>query len=260
MQSLLPSLTATWHNGSYPSISSSRSELSVASKTIIIKGGGSGIGRATVVSFSRAGASNIILIGRTKSSLEDTQKLLSCDGSICVADITDEKRMAEVAASGGDLGCTYSRCSIHFLPWFRPGYISHATVIGYTAAITFPAAMLPGLSAYAISKLAITKLMEYIAAEDPSICTGALHPGMEETELIKASGTDPAAVPLDSVELAGDFAVWLTSKEASFLNGRYVRANWDVDEVKAKAGEIQPQSAVDDEYPGMALWFSLVCV
>lgn len=75
---------------------------------------------------------------------------------------------------------------------------THATVIGYTAAITFPAAMLPGLSAYAISKLAIVKLMEYIVAENPSIFTAALHPGMVETDIFKASGTDPAAVPLDS--------------------------------------------------------------
>lgn len=41
------------------------------------------------------------------------------------------------------------------------------------------------------------------------------------------------------MELSGDFAVWLASEEASFLNGRYVWANWDVDELKAKASEIQ---------------------
>lgn len=58
--------------------------------------------------------------------------------------------------------------------------------------------MLTGLSAYGISKLAIVKLMEYIAAENPSIFTAALHPGMVETEIFKGSGTDPAAVPLDS--------------------------------------------------------------
>lgn len=32
--------------------------------------------------------------------------------------------------------------------------------------------------------------------------------------------------------------VWLTSAEADFLNGRSVWANWDVDELKAKANEI----------------------
>lgn len=32
--------------------------------------------------------------------------------------------------------------------------------------------------------------------------------------------------------------VWLASPEGSFLNGKLVWANWDVDELKMKAGEI----------------------
>jgi hypothetical protein len=33
------------------------------------------------------------------------------------------------------------------------------------------------------------------------------------------------------VRLPGDFAVWLASPEASFLTGRFVWAQWDVDEL-----------------------------
>jgi hypothetical protein len=36
-----------------------------------------------------------------------------------------------------------------------------------------------------------------------------------------------------AVRLSGDFAVWLASPEAYFLNGRYVWAAWDVDEMIA---------------------------
>lgn len=36
-----------------------------------------------------------------------------------------------------------------------------------------------------------------------------------------------------AVKLSGDFAVWLASPEAVFLNGRYVWAAWDVDEMIA---------------------------
>ena len=35
------------------------------------------------------------------------------------------------------------------------------------------------------------------------------------------------------VRLPGDFAVWLASPEAEFLNGRFVWAEWDVDELVA---------------------------
>jgi len=33
--------------------------------------------------------------------------------------------------------------------------------------------------------------------------------------------------------------VWLASPEAAFLNGRFAWANWDVDELKARAEEVE---------------------
>ena len=41
------------------------------------------------------------------------------------------------------------------------------------------------------------------------------------------------------VNLPASFMVWAASKEAKFLNGRFVWANWDVDELKAAAAEIE---------------------
>lgn len=40
-------------------------------------------------------------------------------------------------------------------------------------------------------------------------------------------------------ELAANHSVWLTSPEAKFLKGKFVWSNWDVDELKARADEIQ---------------------
>lgn len=40
-------------------------------------------------------------------------------------------------------------------------------------------------------------------------------------------------------ELAGNFAVWLTSPEAHFLKGKFVWTNWDEDELKQNALEIE---------------------
>jgi hypothetical protein len=34
-----------------------------------------------------------------------------------------------------------------------------------------------------------------------------------------------------AVGLAGNFVVWLASPQAEFLNGRFVWANWDVEEL-----------------------------
>lgn len=41
------------------------------------------------------------------------------------------------------------------------------------------------------------------------------------------------------VSLPSDFMVWLASPEAKFLNGRYVWANWDVEEILEKKEEIE---------------------
>lgn len=41
------------------------------------------------------------------------------------------------------------------------------------------------------------------------------------------------------VQLPAHFLVWLASPEATFLKGRLVWANWDVEELKSQAEEIQ---------------------
>lgn len=41
-----------------------------------------------------------------------------------------------------------------------------------------------------------------------------------------------------TVDLPGHFCVWLVSEEASFLKGKLVWANWDVNELIAKKDEI----------------------
>lgn len=40
-------------------------------------------------------------------------------------------------------------------------------------------------------------------------------------------------------ELPAHFLVWLCSPEAKFLNGKFVWSNWDVDELKDRAVEIE---------------------
>ena len=44
---------------------------------------------------------------------------------------------------------------------------------------------------------------------------------------------------LTQVSLPASFNVWLASPEAKFLKGKFLWANWDVDELKAQAKEIE---------------------
>lgn len=60
-----------------------------------------------------------------------------------------------------------------------------------------PAARIPGLSAYMTSKLAQTKMIEYLAAEQPNIIAATVHPGMVETEIFTKSGGRADKLPMD---------------------------------------------------------------
>lgn len=124
-----------------------------------------------------------------------------------------------------------------FLPTANP---SHASIVALTTGTTaLPAVALPGLSAYMASKLAQTKIIEFLAAENPNIFAVTLHPGMVETDIFTKSGAKAEALPMDKVQLPAHFTVWLASPEAAFLNGRTVWANWDVEELKKGTGAIQ---------------------
>ncbi|KAL0941907.1 short chain dehydrogenase reductase [Colletotrichum truncatum] len=270
MQPPLPSATPTWHNDIYDAISPSREELTAAGKTVIVVGAGSGIGRETALAFAAAGAARVILLGRSESALAATAASLpqSVKSEVFVADVTDEKRLAEVASAAGKwdililaAGYTSSPSSIvgsttdewwqnfetntkgtylvtkTFLPTANP---SHASVIALTTGTTaLPVTMLNGLSPYIASKLAQTKIIEHLAAENPNLFAAILHPGFVETDIFKKSGAKAEALPMDTVQLPAHFAVWLASSEAAFLKGRSVWANWDVDELKKSAGVIE---------------------
>jgi hypothetical protein len=53
------------------------------------------------------------------------------------------------------------------------------------------------------------------------------------------------------VSLPADFCVWLASDEAAFLKGKYVFANWDVDELKEKAKRLRGTGELEMWIDGM---------
>ncbi|KAI9677981.1 MAG: hypothetical protein M1822_008089 [Bathelium mastoideum] len=93
------------------------------------------------------------------------------------------------------------------------------------------------MSSYISSKLAMIKFLEFVAEENPNIFVASMHPGTIDTATYDKSGRVP--MPLDKVQLPAHFLLWLASSEAKFCRGRTVWSNWDVDELKAKAKEIE---------------------
>ncbi|KIW21656.1 hypothetical protein PV08_02236 [Exophiala spinifera] len=93
----------------------------------------------------------------------------------------------------------------------------------------------PNLWLYATTKLANTKMFDYLQSENPNLRIINVQPGVVTSELNSGSGYTGQ----DDVELPGQFHLWLASPEADFLKGKFVWVNWDVDELKARADEIK---------------------
>ena len=82
-----------------------------------------------------------------------------------------------------------------FIPTANP---TTAAIYALTAgAFVFPAKSTVYLSGYLTSKLAQTKLIEYLAVENPNLFCVSVHPGMIDTAILRGSGADPAQLPMD---------------------------------------------------------------
>ncbi|KAH6605420.1 short-chain dehydrogenase [Trichoderma cornu-damae] len=265
-----PSLTETWHSEPYPAISPTRPELSCAGRVVVVTGGGSGIGAAITRSFAQAGAEKIAIISRTQSRLDKAKAEIEAKNPrtkvlAIAADINNE---AEISAAFAKVEETFGKIDVYvsnsaaisesskvaegdvagwrrnfetnvfgaFLSFkaFHKHAAETAHIINVSSGVAHMPALPMGISAYASSKAAAIKLFQYIGLEYPQYNVVSIQPGVIATDL---SNNSPITA-LDSVDLPGQFAVWLASPEAAFLSGKFVWANWDVDELKAKKDEI----------------------
>ncbi|KAM0426283.1 hypothetical protein ACHAPT_008323 [Fusarium lateritium] len=270
------SFTKTWHNDTYPAISPARPELSAAGKHVVITGGGTGIGKAAAIAFAQANAKSVSIIGRRLDRLESAgQAITEANSSTQVilqtGDVTD---LASIKAALGAIlakigakidifldnaGMLPTEASVigypeselrrnfeinflgpfnalqAFTPLAAPGakLLHTGSSIGHWA----PLPEVPGVWNYAAIKGAAQKMLEYYASENPDIHVASFHPGIVGTEINPRIPVGP-----DTVELPGHFVVWLASDEASFLRNKFVWANWDVDELRVRAKEIQASS------------------
>ncbi|KAE9389715.1 short-chain dehydrogenase/reductase [Gymnopus androsaceus JB14] len=254
-------LTPTHHRDTYPSISPTKPSLTQAGKTILITGGGGGIGFEIARSFAKASASKVIIVGRRAGFLDEAigklRNEFQSGGTEFMAhqaDIASDTSIAslwEFLHSQGILVHVLVLNAAHELmeafdinvggnflmsanlvkQALRPAGLQLVLLNVSTGAIHTAA---PRVSTYSMTKAAFTGLLGRIANDRPveDVQIISFHPGVLYSEGA-AKDFDKNAFSWDEFALPADFSVWAASPEAAWLHGRFVWAHWDVDELKA---------------------------
>ncbi|KAE9575308.1 Short chain dehydrogenase citE [Colletotrichum fructicola] len=273
-----PSPTKTYHQKPHAAISPFLPSLSTAGRHAFISGGGAGIGASIAQSLAKSNIATLGLLGRSTVSLEATKSAIkalnpSVKVHLYAADITSVEatksalqsfyntinaKIDILVANAGYMSDLKTipdsdaadwwrafevtvKGNFNLLRAFHPLAAPNASVIHIsTAAIHLP--YMPGFSSYRASKSAATKMFEYFHDENPDMFVLQVHPGLIGGTAMSekfASRVEELGLVYDDIALPGDFVVWAVAEEARFLNGRFVHANWDVEELKAMKGELE---------------------
>ena len=219
-----PSFTKTFHHSSHADIAPTNPSLSAAGKVIFVTGGAGGIGKAIAEAFAQAGASAIMLVGRTEATLRQTKDELSSatKSSIAyaLADTTDPVTVEQALSTAIKL---YGKIDVlvnnaGYLDAHKPlaeseledywkcfeinikgpivttqAFLKVAQPDATLINVTSGAAIIPYIpeySGYSSSKLGAAKVMEYVHYENPHLRVFNLQPGTIITNMAKKSGLD----------------------------------------------------------------------
>ncbi|ORY31401.1 hypothetical protein BCR39DRAFT_587498 [Naematelia encephala] len=270
-----PSPTQRWHRSAQPSTSPTRPELSAKGKSVIVTGGGTGIGGETARYFAEAGASRIALLGRREKPLLDNKAFIenkfpgvevftiptdvtkkiavdaafsqfAGDGKINVlvhsaAVVGPKEGLAHV---DGEEYLEAIQANISSSLWIAKAFLRHAAPDAVAIAINSLSAHLSlsdDWASYSVAKMAMFRLWDTVAFANPNLSVFHTQPGVVLTEMnLKVGGAASfEGIKTDDVSLPASFNLWLASPEARFLKGKFLWCNWDVDELKAQAKEIE---------------------
>ena len=232
-----PSPTTTWHTTTYPSISPTRPELSAKGKTVVVTGGGTGIGAATALSFAAAGASRIALLGRREQPLLDTKA--SIENQFPTVEVfaasTDITKKSEVDATfakfvgAGKIDVLISNAaitgprealnvvdaeafvdaiqiSLKGATFVAQAFLRHAAAEAAVIDVNSLAAHLnfvPEFASYSVAKMAVFRFWDIFAFSNPKMRIFHIQPGVVDTEMNRKADLDSAG-PKDDGEYRGN--------------------------------------------------------
>ena len=98
----------------------------------------------------------------------------------------------------------------------------------------------PESSCYQMTKLALVRFSQILMTEygEQGLLSFSVHPGSTMTELAKPLKQEILQFLIDKPEIGGDTLVWLTAERREWLAGRFINAQWDMQELLEKKDRI----------------------
>ncbi|THU86519.1 NAD-P-binding protein [Dendrothele bispora CBS 962.96] len=238
-----------------------------AGKVVLVTGASRGIGSEIALFYARAGAS-VALLSRSQSSLDKTKSAILAEApkvqlTTFALDVCDTKAVKEAIDSTAK---TFGKIDIIVAnagkadPWKKPFTeydadnwwktvevnirgvynVAHFGLphldksSGYFLVIGSVGAQMkmPFASSYVLSKHAVNRLVEYIKIEHPNVKTFSMNPGSIKTDMAN-NNPEAASWLIDTLQLPAATSLRMTSGKEDWLNGRYLSANWNLDEVES---------------------------
>lgn len=260
----LPRPTKTYHTHTYDRISKYHG-FDGRGKTVLITGGASGVGLSIAQAFAQAGVARIAIISRSPEPQQKAKAdLEAAHPSVQVltypTSVTDTPRLTEILHELGTVDVLVLSAAVahrrapgieiteaevreafdvNVVATFSlvqaflrmPGQKEGRTVIHLSSAATQVSGQ---RVAYGPSKAAASQMMQQFAAEvdREAVRVFSVHPGALYTPGT-AQMFGRGAMEWEDLQVPAHFALWLAGEESGFLHGRYLWAQWDVDELVA---------------------------